>query len=102
MQSSNRPQTAASIPSPEAAGATAVEVRASAVVVPTRSAVVVCSCGRPYSESAWQALPWCGDQPDGELVLEMRDCPCGSTISRARCCGEYLTADEYAAMGTEP
>jgi len=51
-----------------AARATTVGVRAPAVVV-TR-----CACGLTYSEPAWRALPWCGDQPDGEIALEMRNC----------------------------
>lgn len=53
---------------------------------PHRHPVARCACGRSYSADAWAALPWHGDQPqlEGEPVLELRGCVCGSTISRER------------------
>lgn len=59
-----------------------------------RCAVARCACGRIYSASAWTVLPWDGDQPDGEIVLELRRCVCGSTISRARKGILYVTVDD--------
>jgi hypothetical protein len=66
----------------------------------TRTPVVTCACGRPYSHDAWQALPWDGDMPSGigEYVLELRRCVCGSTICRARRGAGYIPAAEWAEI----
>lgn len=39
------------------------------------------NCGRTFSATAWAALPCIGTQSDGEIMLELRNCPCGSTIA---------------------
>lgn len=49
----------------------------------------VCSCGNEYDLGSWMALPIvgtqfvpAGDGPDEpEYWLELRDCPCGSTLA---------------------
>jgi hypothetical protein len=43
-----------------------------------------CGCGKTYNDAAWLKLRHDGDQEDGERVLELRRCTCGSTISRVR------------------
>lgn len=42
-----------------------------------------CACGRVHDASAWQALPFVGVMfaDDPELALELRNCPCKSTIA---------------------
>ncbi len=48
------------------------------------SAVVkVCGCGRIYTAAAWAALDVVGTMPSEEPTfdLDMRNCPCGSTIA---------------------
>lgn len=42
-----------------------------------------CGCGRAFTASEWDALPFRGEQrEDGTpLVLVLRDCPCGSTLA---------------------
>lgn len=40
-----------------------------------------CACGRQHSASEWARLPYCGEHDDGEIVLELRNCACGSTIA---------------------
>lgn len=40
----------------------------------------VCGCGRPYTRSGWDRLPYVGVQDDGVERLELRNCACGSTI----------------------
>jgi hypothetical protein len=42
-----------------------------------------CRCGRAYSMlDTWRALPLVGYMPDeDETDLELRNCPCGSTIA---------------------
>jgi hypothetical protein len=51
----------------------------------TRPAVVKrCACGRAFELSAWCALPLVGthrDEVDRKEDLELRSCPCGSTIA---------------------
>jgi len=46
--------------------------------------VARCSCGAAYTEAEWQALRRIGTQEDvfGHPPQELRDCRCGSTISR--------------------
>jgi hypothetical protein len=70
------------------------------ICAPVCAAVARCSCGRPYSDDAWRALPWDGDQPSGigTIMLEMRCCVCGSTICRARRGSEYIPAEEWAEI----
>jgi CheY-like chemotaxis protein len=44
-----------------------------------------CACGRSYDAATWAALPWVGEIDNGREVgerMELRDCPCGSTIAR--------------------
>ena len=41
----------------------------------------LCSCGVEYSREAFAALPLCGRQDDGVDFLELRNCPCHSTIA---------------------
>jgi len=40
-----------------------------------------CACGASYTAEQWQQLRERGHQPDGDQVLEYRDCRCGSTIA---------------------
>lgn len=44
-----------------------------------------CGCGREYTAAGWQALPIKGylltEDDEGQYELEMRNCPCGSTIA---------------------
>ena len=46
--------------------------------------VAVCSCcGRTYGDADWALLPLCGHMElRSERPLELRNCSCGSTISR--------------------
>jgi hypothetical protein len=41
-----------------------------------------CSCGRVYDLQAWRVLHLVGFQPDDGGSQELRNCACGSTISR--------------------
>ena len=43
-----------------------------------RGLVALCSCGRGYTAEEWSTLRYVGEM----LGLEMRDCTCGSSISR--------------------
>ena len=47
----------------------------------SRESVKVCGCGAVHGAPEWAALPLCGRQDDGYDVLEMRNCPCGSTLA---------------------
>lgn len=40
-----------------------------------------CGCGRTFDTIAWSDLPLLGNQVDDSRVLELRNCPCGSTIA---------------------
>lgn len=40
-----------------------------------------CACGRTYTLSQWLKLRLIGLQREGEQVLELRNCVCGSTCS---------------------
>lgn len=37
-------------------------------------------CGRSFTLEEWIALPYVGIHEDDAVVLEMRNCPCGSTL----------------------
>ena len=39
------------------------------------------SCQRLYDETHWKGLPYVGLMDDGVVVLELRNCPCRSTIA---------------------
>jgi hypothetical protein len=39
-----------------------------------------CGCGRNYSAAEWKLLPYVGRQDDEVEHIELRNCPCGSTI----------------------
>lgn len=41
----------------------------------------VCSCGASYDAEDWAELHLVGVQDTGVEILEMRNCPCHSTIS---------------------
>jgi hypothetical protein len=41
-----------------------------------------CSCGRSYTEHEWALLKFIGTMVDDDTSLELRDCPCGSTIGQ--------------------
>jgi hypothetical protein len=46
--------------------------------------VKVCKCGQKFTETQWRALPLVGKmdyEEDGDKRLELRNCPCGSTIA---------------------
>lgn len=38
------------------------------------------NCPAVYSLAEWRALPAVGNQDDGTEFLELRNCPCGSTL----------------------
>lgn len=41
-----------------------------------------CACGRVHDPAAWAALPLVGIQdPEEPDAIELRNCPCGSTIA---------------------
>jgi hypothetical protein len=40
-----------------------------------------CGCGREYDAASWRDLPFVGHQDDGVESIELRNCPCGSTIA---------------------
>lgn len=40
-----------------------------------------CLCGASYPADAWQKLPYVGIMDDGIDRLELRNCPCSSTIA---------------------
>lgn len=58
----------------------------------------VCGCGIAHDHIGWSALPVAGVMRDDVEALELRNCPCGSTIAVQLCivdgCGERPT---YAA-----
>lgn len=44
-----------------------------------------CGCGRTHDEASWAALPLVGHMDldeDGDQRLLLKNCPCGSTLSR--------------------
>ena len=41
--------------------------------------IKTCACGRSFTRAEWLALPFIGVQRD-DIDLEMRNCPCGSSI----------------------
>lgn len=49
-----------------------------------------CACGAAYSLQDWAALRLVGYQKikEGEPVLEMRECRCGSTLAVKHVCAE--------------
>lgn len=44
----------------------------------------VCSCGTSYARSEWSALRLVGLMEVEDVLLELRNCRCGSTISVSR------------------
>lgn len=38
-------------------------------------------CGRVFTLSDWIKLPYAGDMKDDVEHIELRNCPCGSTLS---------------------
>jgi hypothetical protein len=40
-----------------------------------------CSCGCSYTRGQWEGLHYVGRQADPEETLELRNCPCGSTMA---------------------
>jgi hypothetical protein len=40
-----------------------------------------CGCGLAYTRSRWDALALVGHHADDVETLEMRNCPCGSTLA---------------------
>jgi hypothetical protein len=45
------------------------------------SDVKVCGCGRTYTAEQWSTLEMVGRMFDVEETIELRNCPCGSTIA---------------------
>lgn len=43
--------------------------------------IKTCSCGLGYDPAAWKCLPYVGRKAHGGSLIEMRSCPCGSTIA---------------------
>jgi hypothetical protein len=63
------------------------------VTLLTEDEVVECACGRSHTPGEWELLRYvgtmgvpAGEDPEAEPAyeLEMRDCPCGSTLSVVR------------------
>jgi hypothetical protein len=40
-----------------------------------------CGCGRCFTRAQWRELQYVGAQADDVETLELRNCPCGSTIA---------------------
>lgn len=46
-----------------------------------------CGCGRVFDRDAWDGLPYVGrqvveaDETEPELVIELRNCECNSTLA---------------------
>jgi hypothetical protein len=40
-----------------------------------------CGCGRCFTRAQWRELQYVGAQVDDIETLELRNCPCGSTIA---------------------
>lgn len=40
-----------------------------------------CACGRVHDSYAWAALPYVGIQEGDGYALELRNCPCRSTLA---------------------
>jgi hypothetical protein len=45
------------------------------------SPVKHCGCGATHDREAWRSLPLAGIMVDGDELLELRNCRCGSTIA---------------------
>lgn len=43
--------------------------------------VKACGCGRTYTAEEWAALELVGIMADDVETIELRNCPCGSTIA---------------------
>jgi hypothetical protein len=55
-----------------------------------------CSCGRVYSLTEWVDLHLVGSAYDSTTYrIEMRNCPCGSTLGWPMICDFYVTPAEY-------
>jgi transposase-like protein len=40
-----------------------------------------CRCGIVHTRDTWKDLPLAGEMPDEGVTLELRNCPCGSTLA---------------------
>ena len=40
-----------------------------------------CACGQSFTIEQWRRLKRLGELDDGVDLLELRDCPCGSTLA---------------------
>lgn len=40
-----------------------------------------CGCGRSHVRGDWAALPFIGKQVDDFEAIDLRNCPCGSTLA---------------------
>jgi len=49
--------------------------------LPVGPLVKVCGCGRTFSAHEWSLLHCLGSMVDEEGTIELRNCPCGSTIA---------------------
>jgi hypothetical protein len=58
-----------------------------------------CSCGKTYTAEQWAELPKVGVQEGDGLRLELRNCPCLSTIS-TECCSN-CDADYFGCEGCD-
>lgn len=54
-----------------------------------------CSCGVAHDEASWSRLGMVGELDDGEERIEIRNCPCGSSIA-------ILLGPSLACAPTEP
>lgn len=45
-----------------------------------RAIVKACACGLSFTEHEWLLLRFVGTMLDPESRIELRNCPCGSTI----------------------
>jgi len=48
-----------------------------------RASVIVkrCACGRTFTDHEWSLLQFLGTMVDEVESIELRNCPCGSTIA---------------------
>ena len=62
--------------------------------------VIQCGCGKRHTLAGWRALRLVGYQPAdiGGVLLELRNCHCGSTIYMPMRGAAYMSRDEYERL----
>ena len=49
--------------------------------IPAAPLVKRCACGRTFTAHEWSLLVFVGRMMDPEESIELRNCPCGSTVA---------------------